>query len=404
MCPEITIQPYNFKMVNIKLHKITVDKYKQRLTEAFELKLSSVELSVDTFDRFCDRLVERVQIDKEFSVYRIESYNLEKLFPFKCNSDSSEFNKQLFSFLRKVVDDDSELEFRVYTFPRVKIVRVENHVNENDHVRINITDMKGGKLMYDYDKDKNWCDVEYTVCKNRVETLNQKANPYNIEFTLNYSAKSRQLSIVCKSLELSLCLCDTTIDVLTDKTPELWKCQESCIVGHALNKKCGFDMDGVLKKLNKFNSNSPTTVLSGGFLMQTILSENWGNRVDVDLFTIKVHKTKEMLKDYVAEEWRVLGNSSSKEKSEKYSKVDGIKAVYESTLKNGCTIQLIECGNIWHVLESFDSDICKNAYTGNELLIKDSQNLFDKKMKMKQDTTPERLSKYALRGFLVESK
>lgn len=158
---------------------------------------------------------------------------------------------------------------------------------------------------------------------------------------------------------------------------------------HKLKKKTIYWKE-ILELLNE------NTVLSGGFVLQTILGENWA--LDIDIFT-----TDSKLLDNLKEK---IPNSQIEKKTNDPYKFSGILSGYKITAD--CTIDVLYVKDIKKFIESFDFDFCKCYFDGNQIYIDQPKSVLNKECLVHPDYLDDkekipRILKYLKRGFKIST-
>tara|TARA_R100001163_G_C5068138_1_gene207987 strand:- start:7269 stop:8369 length:1101 start_codon:yes stop_codon:yes gene_type:complete len=166
-------------------------------------------------------------------------------------------------------------------------------------------------------------------------------------------------------------------------------------------------------------------VMSGSFILQIILNTEW-KYSDIDIFNI-IDSSEEK-----SENFKLYLNNKSKRVSGDRVRYGGyndkknkIKEVFDYTINNGSTIQvikqIIEKGHplnfndkIQYILKDFDIDVCKNVFYYDEnsrpqLFINYACRIFQKEIKdifikdKQFQNIDDRLNKYKNRGFKFDN-
>jgi hypothetical protein len=307
--------------------------------------------------------------------------SIEELIPFKCNKMYL-LNEKIWNFMNKFLMEDIHLNFTLVVFPEYCCKKLKTSTNN----RIEFGVYENGKYVF-----------KFNTGKTLTNTIKHTSSPFIIVITATYKkipeTFKHKISFKANLMgKYSIDLKEEIIQVFSNTNQNIKKYPTDIIFKEALKRKTGVvDLGDLL-----FDSTMgyPCSVISGSFVMQTLLGEKWDNS-DIDIYTLTPTTAKLRLKPYLIEPWK-----SKSPKKNCYDSVNGIVEVFESTFKNGCIVQIIHCDCIWKALDSFDSEVCMNAYDGKNLYIKDKENLFAKKMIMKK-SSPEREKKYASRGFQI---
>ena len=191
----------------------------------------------------------------------------------------------------------------------------------------------------------------------------------------------------------------------------------------SINNRLRSILDGNLNKFKKILQDTQS-IISGSFIMQCILDEHW-QKSDIDIFISHEEIGKRLVHKkiknpaYPEDEFTPLEDFlfiktrwKDGHKSDRYDYSSFIKWVRDYRLKNYIfqTIQLIwKKENLYdYILQTFDFDICKNAYgidkNGNEYIkIFNLKNLLNKEtnfaFKGNVEKSMDRYLKYKERGF-----
>lgn len=143
-----------------------------------------------------------------------------------------------------------------------------------------------------------------------------------------------------------------------------------------------------------------TTLLSGGFVLQTILGEYW--HTDLDIFTTNPKEVINELTKYCV--WvtkpEILSSSYNS-----YNSSNKMKNVYRGEIIKGVFIDIIECANPIENINNFDFDFCKCYFDGSFHIV-NPESILNKTCTVSYDKTSDktlnlRINKYKLRGFII---
>lgn len=144
-----------------------------------------------------------------------------------------------------------------------------------------------------------------------------------------------------------------------------------------------------------------TTVLSGGFVLQTILGEYW--QTDLDIFTNDADKVIEELNNQC--EWISqprLVDRKTVGSYESYPPLQVIERVYRGEIIKGVYIEIIESRDPIQNIKNFDFDFCKCYYNGANFHVLNTQAIVTKSCSLPQNKVYQhRVDKYQLRGFTI---
>lgn len=139
---------------------------------------------------------------------------------------------------------------------------------------------------------------------------------------------------------------------------------------------------------------SPNTILSGGFLLQTMIGQKW--KTDVDFFT-----TDYNLKS-IGEDWEPISYPLG------YDVVPGVIKVYSGKLGE-VKIDIVHITNLDELFDGFDFDFCKIWCDGKDIYAINMDSVETKTCTINKESwqlrkPKERISKYRNRGFTINLK
>ncbi len=152
----------------------------------------------------------------------------------------------------------------------------------------------------------------------------------------------------------------------------------------------------------------PTTVLSGGLIVQTMLGEYW--HTDIDIFTTNPKAVIKTLVDafpYWTEKPTLIPVSSASHYNAYNNKV------YRGQYTKGVYIEIVQSSSIWRDIQDFDLDFCKCYFDGHKFHTFNEVALTTKThrgpvigyglgSKKRSETIKEsRIKKYEMRGFTI---
>lgn len=146
-----------------------------------------------------------------------------------------------------------------------------------------------------------------------------------------------------------------------------------------------------------------TTVLAGGFVLQTILGEHW--QTDLDIFTTHAQQVIDELSKFgwvVAPKVVETRTPNISGPYADYYKLRGIEKVYRGEFVNGTFIEIIETRDPIQNIREFDFDFCKCYYNGSNFYAMNCQAIVTKTCWVAKDSVKQnRIDKYKLRGFTI---
>lgn len=395
-------QPHTYTLLTIRLKEVDID------TDIEYTNTHTVSLQDLTLNFIKDKVTNK---NKNLGPVEVNLNNIVPANILTTTQEYSHVDEKTLNFLKKLANDGDTLDFKINILPTFYPV-TSPHISDKE--RFIFTIFKNNQVWVKDSltitpsqpqpfcirsqlNDKNGCVCLTCEIKNANATFNCSFYYKNIPFKLN-----------------NIFLDDGRSNIPINSTPLLWK--------NAFKKKCGFDLTTCLQNINK---DKTIAVVSGSFLIEKILDENWPDS-DIDIFTTDADAVKQELKSdgniQVIFNWKILGKNGEYENlssaSKKYLNLPpnlnqrraigyedlrGIIKVYQAR-NHKCVIQIIHCDSIWKCINSFDTETCMNTFDGQNLRIKNESHLFSKTMHM-NNSTPKRIEKYRKRGFNIkESK
>lgn len=165
-----------------------------------------------------------------------------------------------------------------------------------------------------------------------------------------------------------------------------------------------FTNNQILEFLQHLNTN---TIISGSFILSTILNENYSN-TDIDIYVDNQFDYIRLIKFLVRSKYTLKGNILDNF-SYNYLINNNLIIYVDTFIKttnNNIKIDVIYCKNNIKVIENFDLDIVKNFYNGSNFYVYDLTKILYKTDHINESTITEikqkRIIKYRNRGFNID--
>lgn len=144
-----------------------------------------------------------------------------------------------------------------------------------------------------------------------------------------------------------------------------------------------------------------TTILSGGFIVQTLTGDYW--QTDLDIYTTDAKAV--IMELNKTNEWVVPPKIVDRETAGSYEgtyPLTTIKVVYRGELLKGVYVEIIETADPFQTVKEFDFDFCKCYFDGTNFVALHQNAITSKSCQISQSKYDEkRAKKYRLRGFTV---